>query len=1074
MKPRHPFSRVLFGTLVAFGLAGTASAIDIATTADATLTNDDASRNGSPDAAHGAAGSIEVRRYDGTRMRVSMARFDISTIAAGSDLSESTLSLAFLWGSNRTRDWIVYGLRDGHAGENWDEATVTYNTAPGVGPSSGFATLDLDIYDATTNPGGAWEQVGVQGGYGITTTPSPMPSLNLEAFLEQDTNGVVTLLFFNQFSDSAGTWGLVSKETEGVAQSLVPTLVLPNATAADSDGDGLPDPWEIEHFGTLTYTDDPGADVDTDDGTITGNPAPDGSTNAEELAAGSDPLDPLSVPTDIDADGLTDLWEDQYFGNNDGVATLVELNLQDGSGDPDQDDGTNIDEEAAGTDPNLRAIPDPAPDPLPIPFLDSEPDGLNDWWEIRYFGDTTTATDPGGDNDGDTATNQEEYDAFTDPSDPTSIPGDIDGDQLDDLWEDQYFGNNDGIVTEEDLAVTDETDGDPDMDGFTNNQESYADPVPSNPNVATSIPNDSDGDGLADDWEIDFLSDDIYEYNGLEDPDNDLYTNEEEENLGTDPLDPFDFNDLIDSDGDDQNDRWEDLYFGNGDGIATAEELAVSESDEDDQDMDGWFNYEEYEDGSDPTSADSVPGDIDGDGLQDDNEIAYFGDIYSFDGDDDPDRDYSTNLEEELAFSAPNDRNSWPDSDGDGLGDGWEMFSFGTLAPGEGGTDEPGERDPNDATIILSGDPDNDGYTNREELAAASNGNDPVSTPDSDGDGLPEGYEILHWGDATTQTGADDSDGDGASNRLEFLSGTNPTNAAEAPNPAYLATSVGSGADTFLTNDGLSGPGVVHGANVDMTLRNFPLPGSRVRIPMIRFDVSTLEGDLTNAMLRLNFVSMPRGRDLTVYGLVDSAANQNWDEATTSYSNAPGLVASQLGILADFARDPQQFRPIGVIPTSQGVTGLTLSDPNLLDLQSFIEADTDGLITLIIAGPEENVGEWYITAKEGATADPTLAPTLVVPNGTIVAPSDPLSIEAVAYDATAGTYTLTVSGLVSGQDYHVEQSAGSATLSFSDYGATITAAAATQDVVIDPVDPSADPARFFRVADGPSEAAAAE
>ncbi len=51
----------------------------------------------------------------------------------------------------------------------------------------------------------------------------------------------------------------------------------------DSDGDGLPDAWEMQHFMNLG-----------EDGT--GDPDQDGATNAQEFAAGTDPMDPASAP----------------------------------------------------------------------------------------------------------------------------------------------------------------------------------------------------------------------------------------------------------------------------------------------------------------------------------------------------------------------------------------------------------------------------------------------------------------------------------------------------------------------------------------------------------------------------------------------------------------------------------------------------------------------------------------------------------------------------------------------------------------------------------------------------------
>lgn len=51
---------------------------------------------------------------------------------------------------------------------------------------------------------------------------------------------------------------------------------------------------------------------------------------------------------------------------------------------------------------------------------DTDYDGLPDWWEIQYFGDLSQ--DGSGDFDGDGSTNLEEYEAGTDPTDPTQGP----------------------------------------------------------------------------------------------------------------------------------------------------------------------------------------------------------------------------------------------------------------------------------------------------------------------------------------------------------------------------------------------------------------------------------------------------------------------------------------------------------------------------------------------------------------------------------------------------------------------------------------------------------------------------
>jgi len=105
----------------------------------------------------------------------------------------------------------------------------------------------------------------------------------------------------------------------------------------DSDGDGLLDEWEIEHFGSLDQG--PGDDYDGD-----------GLNNLGEYQQGTDPTDP-----DTDSDGMADGWEIQYG--------LDPLDGSDASVDSDGDGVTNLEEYLAGSDPtSVPPTADAGPD----------------------------------------------------------------------------------------------------------------------------------------------------------------------------------------------------------------------------------------------------------------------------------------------------------------------------------------------------------------------------------------------------------------------------------------------------------------------------------------------------------------------------------------------------------------------------------------------------------------------------------------------------------------------------------------------------------------------------------------
>jgi hypothetical protein len=108
------------------------------------------------------------------------------------------------------------------------------------------------------------------------------------------------------------------------------------ATGPDGDGDGLPDAWEMQHFGNLAQTG-------------SGDPDADGLTNAQEFAAGTDPTD-----NDTDHDGMKDGAEVLN-----GFDPLV--SDEDGNGIPDGQDDWDGDGTPNATDATPGTIPAPPP-----------------------------------------------------------------------------------------------------------------------------------------------------------------------------------------------------------------------------------------------------------------------------------------------------------------------------------------------------------------------------------------------------------------------------------------------------------------------------------------------------------------------------------------------------------------------------------------------------------------------------------------------------------------------------------------------------------------------------------------
>ena len=416
----------------------------------------------------------------------------------------------------------------------------------------------------------------------------------------------------------------------------------------------------------------------------------DGLGDVQEILEGTDPLN-----SDSDDDGLRDGWEVKYNGAtgvNPHEKTALDLNS-----DGDTDGLTLLDEVAANTNSSSN---------------DTDGDGLGDKWEVTYNGTTginplertTLILDSDEDKDGLIVTREEEantnpwlndtdgdglndsYEWLTLKTDPTLADTDDDG--LNDKWEVTYNGSFG--VNPLDNATAEELASDKDGDGLNLLEEAEANTDPNS--------GDTDGDGVAD----------------------------KDEKL-TEPSAS-----LTDADNDSLNDHWEFEYRAaigvDFEKAANATELAS------DLDGDGLNLVEEEQANTDPSSNDT-----DGDGLSDSYELLtlmtnpllkdtdgdYLDDKWEVDYAlisgvnplvpttasllaSDDDNDSLSLIEESRANTHP----LLSDTDGDGLGDGWEVRFNGA----------PGVNPLVNATAEeLASDTDSDGLTLLDEFKANTN-----------------------------------------------------------------------------------------------------------------------------------------------------------------------------------------------------------------------------------------------------------------------------------------------------------------------------------------------------------------
>jgi hypothetical protein len=291
--------------------------------------------------------------------------------------------------------FLRYNVGDtgnGHGGNDFIESVVNWggHTEHGTGLAANTALHVAVVYDPASNSESIYVNGALTASYSGT-----LPALSSYATFngalgrspwtsDPRLNGVI-----DQF-------GIYNSALTGEEIAALYAAGPSGPDLSDNDGDGLPATWETAN----------GLD-DNDDGTINpdngaaGDPDGDTHDNLAEYNAGSNPQNPDSVPGDVDGDLLPDSWETTHFGNL----------SADTFDDPDGDYGTNIDEYEDGTDPNDRLST--------IDVDGGSPDGMGDYWEEWFFGNTSR--DGTGDFDNDSVSDLDEWTGNTEPdnsSDP--------------------------------------------------------------------------------------------------------------------------------------------------------------------------------------------------------------------------------------------------------------------------------------------------------------------------------------------------------------------------------------------------------------------------------------------------------------------------------------------------------------------------------------------------------------------------------------------------------------------------------------------------------------------------------
>lgn len=856
----------------------------------------------------------------------------------------------------------------------------------------------------------------------------------------------------------------------------------PAYTPDDSDGDGLPDEWELENFGNLDQ-----------DGL--GDPDGDEDDNATEYAASTDPNDHLSN-TDLDSDGISDNWEFFVLGY-DAVGT-------------EDDDGDGFDALAEFT-----ALGDPF-DPISpgAPDGDGDNDGLPDRWEVDNFTldyaleDILVNVGPGDDPDSDGDTNLEEYKATSDPNDDQSTVTDINADGLTDnlLWNDQDATGS-GILDKDSEATM-----------FTDRLANSGTTIPSpDPNLDL----DTSGSGTL---SITTGGADLngqvgvagLEAIGIPLTDVSFVQNQDFRIRAH-------FVDMPAMGGIDQcgayvgtatnamtrvatfGGNYQALGVNNNGGGDSGGAFTTLNATGEAQDMtviieriDGVWAMSVNGNACTPTQPTFLDGtdtlqvgvwgtnggttytanlesftvvtfgttDTDGDGLEDDWEIANFGNLDQT-GTDDPDSDCAINEWEETEATDPNVDTSWPDINGDGVNDGHRLIAIDAIGTSSMDTDTVNHWD--DGLDAMAG-------CNYLVYGSPSGvANQGLRTPES-GDTTFAGDKLIMSNDGTFDSSlVVKSNGittipyfglDGVTINQAVSSNTEATLAGTEFNVSATST-IWANNSSFVITAPLTGS-----AQLDLTGGNLvTLSGTNTFTGDI--NVTNTAGLALSNTGGLTFVISTPGANNAIIGTgpvsLDGTLSLDTTLATTNPGDAWNLVTSTgaLTIGANFAVS-------GFTPDAGAVGERIWTDGTYQFIEEFGilvvpggDTDSDGLDDeweyanfgdLSQDGTGDPDSDGFDNAAEFAGgSDPNDA-------GSTPGPAVPISVGAVSFDTATNTYSITVNGLVNGQQYHFESSLDLGGFS-AVVGSTWTAAGAseTRNLVADEV---ANPKQFFRAVDG--------
>jgi hypothetical protein len=195
--------------------------------------------------------------------------------------------------------------------------------------------------------------------------------------------------------------------------------------------------------------------------------------------------------------------------------------------------------------------------------------------------------------------------------------------------------------------------------------------------------------------------------------------------------------------------------------------------------------------------------------------------------------------------------------------------------------------------------------------------------------------------------------------------------------------SLGAAADVYVANDPKVGPDS-RGNGSGVEARNIP---DRRSVALISYDISPLKGRGPVSNVSFSHFSHDQHGEVNVYGVIEDL--DLLDVESLTWNTAPGVQNDPTPELnAPVALDLNDLTDVLLTFAGPGETGVRFSTDTSQALADFINSDTDGIVTFLIAASAEN--NQLIVRSSEHSAGGTLLQGDIAPLATIIWVADNL------------------------------------------------------------------------------------